>query len=68
MIFLKRATKIFTILGIDAYWADNWNRFDGGIVILSIIEIILKLSLGSENSGLSGLRTFRLLRVKYLVR
>ena len=45
------------------YIRNAYNLFDGGIVVMSIIELQ-----GNKNSGLSVLRTFRLLRVLKLVR
>nr|XP_040563889.1 voltage-dependent T-type calcium channel subunit alpha-1H-like isoform X2 [Lepeophtheirus salmonis] len=57
--------------GIFRYISDGFNVFDGLIVILSSIEIYNGLIHGIEmdgNSGLSVLRTFRLLRILKLVR
>jgi hypothetical protein len=49
--------------GCLKYIKNAYNLFDGAIVILSVIELQ-----GNKNSGLSVLRTFRLLRVLKLVR
>lgn len=49
--------------GCLKYIKNAYNLFDGGIVIMSVIELQ-----GNQNSGLSVLRTFRLLRVLKLVR
>ncbi|CAF3603222.1 unnamed protein product [Adineta steineri] len=49
--------------GCLKYIKNAYNLFDGGIVIMSVIELQ-----GQKNSGLSVLRTFRLLRVLKLVR
>lgn len=49
--------------GFLEYIKNIYNLFDSGIVIISIIELH-----GHNNSGLSVLRTFRLLRVLKLVR
>lgn len=49
--------------GLLPYIRNGYNLFDGGIVIMSVIELQ-----GNKNSGLSVLRTFRLLRVLKLVR
>ncbi|CAM4831211.1 unnamed protein product [Rotaria magnacalcarata] len=49
--------------GYLKYIKNIYNLFDSGIVIISIIELQ-----GHRNSGLSVLRTFRLLRVLKLVR
>lgn len=47
------------------YMADNFNVFDGVIVILSTIEIILIYSgvLGAGGGAISAFRAFRLLRI-----
>jgi hypothetical protein len=49
--------------GFLKYIKNAYNLFDGIIVIMSVIELQ-----GNQNSGLSVLRTFRLLRVLKLVR
>lgn len=49
--------------GCLKYIKNAYNLFDSGIVIMSIVELQ-----GNKNSGLSVLRTFRLLRVLKLVR
>ncbi|CAF4591568.1 unnamed protein product, partial [Rotaria magnacalcarata] len=49
--------------GIFKYISNPLNIFDGSIVIISFIELY-----GQGNSGLSVLRTFRLLRVIKIVR
>ncbi|CAF0857877.1 unnamed protein product, partial [Rotaria sordida] len=49
--------------GCLEYIKNAYNLFDSGIVIMSLIELQ-----GNKNSGLSVLRTFRLLRVLKLVR
>jgi len=56
---------IFKIIaeGCLKYIKNAYNLFDGVIVIMSVIELQ-----GNQNSGLSVLRTFRLLRVLKLVR
>ncbi|CAH0564653.1 unnamed protein product [Brassicogethes aeneus] len=57
--------------GPFGYISNGFNVFDGIIVILSGIEIFQKYSTGDEmhnDSGLSVLRTFRLLRILKLVR
>jgi hypothetical protein len=64
-------TSLFAIEMILKIIAEGWlkyiknayNLFDGGIVLMSVIELQ-----GNKNSGLSVLRTFRLLRVLKLVR
>jgi hypothetical protein len=49
--------------GCLKYIKNAYNIFDGVIVLMSVIELQ-----GNKNSGLSVLRTFRLLRVLKLVR
>uniref|UniRef100_A0A5S6PYG9 Voltage-dependent T-type calcium channel subunit alpha n=1 Tax=Trichuris muris TaxID=70415 RepID=A0A5S6PYG9_TRIMR len=49
--------------GPFGYISDGFNLFDGGIVVLSVVELIQ-----GGNGGLSVLRTFRLLRILKLVR
>mmetsp|Transcript_34799 Transcript_34799/g.53437 ORF Transcript_34799/g.53437 Transcript_34799/m.53437 type:complete len:298 (+) Transcript_34799:1634-2527(+) len=51
-------------LGIIKYLSDGFNIFDGIIVIISMVE----LTVGSESSGLSVLRAFRLLRVFKIIK
>ncbi|CAF3991388.1 unnamed protein product, partial [Adineta steineri] len=74
-IVLEYSNLIFTILftiemllkiiaqGFCKYIQDPFNAFDSGIVLISLIELY-----GTKHSGLSVLRTFRLLRVLKLVR
>merc|ERR1719193_1094943 len=52
-------------LGFNGYVADNWNVFDGLIVIVSVVESITSLASPSQDGGgaISALRAFRLLRV-----
>ena len=59
-----------TAYGIFRYISDGFNVFDGVIVILSSFEIYTGLvhGIAAEGSGLSVLRTFRLLRILKLVR
>ncbi|XP_038117628.1 voltage-dependent T-type calcium channel subunit alpha-1G isoform X4 [Culex quinquefasciatus] len=55
--------------GPFGYVANGFNVFDGVIVILSVVELgQAYLGEGQGNSGLSVLRTFRLLRILKLVR
>lgn len=65
-------TAIFTLemllkflgLGIRNYFSDLFNWFDGGVVVLSLVEIIIAVA-GSSNSksGVSAFRSLRLIRV-----
>lgn len=55
-------------LGFFGYISDNWNMFDGVIVIFSIVEFSITVKASADGdeggaSGLSALRAFRLLRV-----
>ncbi|CAF4257689.1 unnamed protein product, partial [Didymodactylos carnosus] len=59
---LEMIFKLFAE-GFLKYIKNAYNLFDGGIVVMSVIELQ-----GKNNSGLSVLRTFRLLRVLKLVR
>ena len=49
-----------TAFGIKAYCKNNWNLFDGIIVILSMVDMALTYSKTISGAGLSVLRTFRL--------
>ena len=49
--------------GVFGYLSDGFNLFDGGIVVLSVLELFQE-----GRGGLSVLRTFRLLRILKLVR
>lgn len=46
--------------GLKDYCKNNWNLFDGTIVILSVLDMALTYSKTIEGAGLSVLRTFRL--------
>lgn len=64
------ASKIIA-LGINGYVRDKMNIFDGTIVLLSVIEMVL---FGGTNKAVSAfravriVRTFRVLRVTRLLR
>ena len=59
-------------MGVRGYCQDHFNIFDGVIVILSTIEVILfyaVTSIGVSSGGaISAFRAFRILRVFKLVR
>ena len=61
---------LVTAYGFFRYISDGFNVFDGVIVVLSSFEIYTGLvhGIAAEGSGLSVLRTFRLLRILKLVR
>lgn len=54
-------------LGLRGYCADSFNVFDGTVVTISIVELILA-ALGTEGGGLAILRSLRLVRVFKLAR
>jgi hypothetical protein len=64
-IFLTEMILKLTGLGIRGYMSDSFNIFDGIIVILSTIELVLFFTGvgGSGGSAISAFRAFRLMRV-----
>lgn len=46
--------------GLRGYLKSRWNIFDGFIVVISIVDLILELAKIGNGAGLSVLRTFRL--------
>jgi len=51
-------------LGPKAYISDNWNVFDGLVVIVSDFELLAKIvNPGSDSGAISAFRIFRLLRI-----
>ena len=58
-------------LGIKGYFSDNFNKFDSIIVVISIVDLILTYTSDSgesPSSGITVLRSFRLLRIFKLVK
>ena len=56
-------------LGFTEYWTDGWNGLDGGITLISMLEMIAeKTDLLSNIPQLSFLRILRLLRVIRILR
>lgn len=54
-----------TALGPRGYVKSRWNIFDGFIVLISIVDLILERGVKVGNgAGLSVLRTFRLVSVR----
>jgi len=53
--------------GLEGYWSDPWNRFDGSIVIFSLSELAFQSVVGNTG-GLSALRAFRLFRILRVLR
>lgn len=63
LIFIVEMILKHIGVGLRGYWRDPWNRFDGIIVIMSVVDYILSQFDVSTGGSLSVLRTFRLLRV-----
>ena len=55
-------------LGCAGYWSDGWNRLDGIIVSLSIVEIVLTALFAGAGMKLAFLRILRMLRVARMLR
>lgn len=57
-------------LGAKEYCSDNYNLFDGVIVLVSLIELMLNTVHpdSKNNTGLSALRSFRFFRIMKLAR
>lgn len=57
-------------LGISEYCSDNFNIFDGTVVIISVIEMVIESFIdgGLGGGAISSLRAVRLLRVFKLAR
>ena len=54
-----------TTLGPRGYVKSRWNIFDGFIVVISIVDLILERGVKVGNgAGLSVLRTFRLVSIR----
>ena len=67
-LFIAELVLKIAGLGCAEYWSDNWNRLDGTIVALSILEMVAtELSAGS-GVKLSFLRMLRMLRVLRVLR
>ncbi|DBA01467.1 TPA: hypothetical protein N0F65_005586 [Lagenidium giganteum] len=66
---LEMALKLMG-LGLKNYCKDKYNIFDGLVVIISLIELVLNFVNpdSKSNSGLSALRSFRLFRIMKLAR
>lgn len=48
IVFMVEMVLKLTGLGLISYWLDPWNGLDGGIVTISVVELIM----GGSNSGL----------------
>lgn len=63
VVFIMEMILKLIAFGLKEYCKNSWNLFDGTIVILSILDMVLTYSGAITGAGLSVLRTFRLLRV-----
>ena len=70
VIFMVEMVLKLLAYGLFRYISDGFNVFDGVIVLFSTAEIYTGLvhGISTEGSGISVLRTFRLLRILKLVR
>lgn len=59
VFFLEMILKLM-VFGPKGYVKSRWNIFDGFIVIISVIDLMAELLITEHDSGLSVLRTFRL--------
>jgi hypothetical protein len=67
--FLAEMLIMIAGLGPNEYARDSFNLFDATVVVLSIVEIIIKMAgVGFTNGAFSALRAVRLLRVFKLAR
>lgn len=60
MVFIMEMILKLIAFGLKEYCKNSWNLFDGTIVILSILDMVLTYSGAITGAGLSVLRTFRL--------
>ena len=61
------SSKLIAI-GIVKYWSDKMNYIDGGVVILSLFEMILNAILTGGGTDLSAFKTIRMLRTARVFR
>ena len=52
-------------LGGREYVKNRWNCFDGTIVVLSVVDMVMSYTKVVDGAGLSVLRTFRLVSSLY---
>ena len=67
-IFIWEMALKMVALGCAGYWGDGWNRLDGTIVILSIVEMVMTKLFQGGGVKLSFLRILRMLRVARVLR
>ena len=60
VVFIMEMILKLVAFGIKEYCKNKWNLFDGTIVILSVLDMVLTYSGAISGAGLSVLRTFRL--------
>ena len=60
VVFMMEMVLKLIAFGLKEYCKNNWNLFDGTIVILSVLDMALTYSETIDGAGLSVLRTFRL--------
>ena len=48
--------------GPDCYFSDNWNRMDGTLVIISLVDTSVTAIVGKKSKIFGMLRVFRLVR------
>ena len=67
IFFLELVVKWFG-MGPKAYFLVAWNYLDFAVVVVWMVEVGLQIANVDQNSGISVLRAFRLLRVLRLVK
>ena len=68
-VFLGEMVLKLLALGPRKYWSTNWNRFDGTIVTVSMVELVWKRASGGELPlDPTVIRLFRIFRVARFVR
>ena len=60
-IFIAELTMKLLAIGLKKYVSENFNLLDGGVVLISIVEMIM-VSLGNK-SGAGNVQAFRTVRV-----
>ena len=48
--------------GEDSYFSSGWNRMDGTLVVISLVDTAITLCMGKTNKIFGMLRVFRLVR------
>ena len=68
LIFMAEMAAKLVGMGCAAYWADGWNKLDGSIVSLSVVEMLLTVLFADTGVNISFLRMLRLLRLLRLLK